>query len=93
MTANSIDPIPGVLRDRCRVMHFPEPGPEMLSFLVPRILERVYSEVGHHPRWPSELEEFEIEALQRAWPGGSIRVLERLVQQVIDARDQTIQRH
>lgn len=29
MTANAIEPIPAVLRDRCRVLRFPEPGPNI----------------------------------------------------------------
>lgn len=35
MTANAIEPISAVLRDRCRVLRFPEPGPEHLPILAP----------------------------------------------------------
>lgn len=87
MTANALDPVPGVLLDRCRVLRFPEPGPEQVSVLAPRILERLYVDAGHDPRWATPLEPFELEALSAAWPGGSIRRLERLVEVLIDGRE------
>jgi hypothetical protein len=87
MTANEVDSIPAVLRDRCRILRFPEPGPKHLPFLASRILERVYLEQGHDPRWATPLEGFEIEALARVWTGGSIRKLERLVETLVETRE------
>jgi hypothetical protein len=87
MTANEVESVPAVLRDRCRILRFPAPGPEYLSFLASRILERLYREQGHDPRWATPLEGFEIEALARAWTGGSIRKLERLVETLVETRE------
>lgn len=56
MTANAVEPIPAVLRDRCRVLRFPEPGREHLSVLASRIMERLYVERGYDPRWATPLE-------------------------------------
>jgi hypothetical protein len=87
MTANEVESVPAVLRDRCRIIRFPEPGPEHLTFLASRILERFYLEQGHDPRWATPLEGYEIEALSRAWTGGSIRKLERLVELLVETRE------
>lgn len=88
MTANSVDPIPAFLRDRCRIIPFPEPGPEQLAVLAPRILARLYVAAGHDPRWATPLQEYELDALSSVWRGGSIRKLERLVEVLIQAREQ-----
>jgi hypothetical protein len=87
MTANEVESVPAVLRDRCRILRFPEPGPEHLPLLASRILERLYLEQGHDPRWATPLEGYEIEALARAWTGGSIRKVERLVERLVESRE------
>lgn len=87
MTANEVESVPAVLRDRCRVLRFPEPGPEHLSVLASRILEKLYLEQGHDPRWATPLEGDEIEALVRAWKGGSIRKVVRLVEMLVETRE------
>jgi len=87
MTANEVGSVPAVMRDRCRILRFPEPGPDQLPFLAPRILERLYTEAGHDPRWGTPLEGFELAALASNWPGGSIRKLERLVEKLVEARE------
>ena len=56
-----------------------EPGPEHLAMLAPRILERVYADAGHDPRWATPLDTTELAALAANWQGGSIRQLERLM--------------
>lgn len=86
MTANTVATIPPVLRDRCRILAFPEPGPEHLAVLAPRILERVYADSGHDPRWATPLDAIELAVLAANWPGGSIRQLERLIETVVEAR-------
>ncbi|WP_024585647.1 AAA family ATPase [Aliihoeflea sp. 2WW] len=89
MTANSVGPIPSVLRDRCRFIRFPDPGPDDLDMLAHRILQRLYEDTGHDRRWATPLDGVERAALGEAWPGGSIRRLERLVEGLIAARDQS----
>lgn len=87
MTANEIAPLPAPLRDRCRVLSFPEPGAEQLLLLARRLLERHYVAMGHDPRWATPLDPSEIMALGSAWSGGSIRVLERLVEGLAATRE------
>lgn len=70
MTANEIAPLPAPLRDRCRVLRFPEPGPAHLPHLARRLLERHYLATGHDPRWATPLDSSEIMALGSAWTGG-----------------------
>ncbi|MFC3321345.1 AAA family ATPase [Mesorhizobium cantuariense] len=87
MTANEVGSVPAVMRDRCRILRFPEPGRDQLPLLASRILERLYFEAGHDPRWVTPLEGFELAALANNWPGGSIRKLERLVEKLVEARE------
>ncbi|MBY5505319.1 AAA family ATPase [Rhizobium leguminosarum] len=87
MTANSLEPIPAPLRDRCRILRFPDPEADQLPLFATRILERLYIEAGHDPRWATPLEGFELDALASAWTGGSLRRLERLVEVLREARE------
>ncbi|MDX0890472.1 AAA family ATPase [Sinorhizobium medicae] len=87
MTANSLEPIPAALRDRCRILRFPDPEADQLPLFATRILERLYIEAGYDPRWSTPLEGFELDALARVWRGGSLRRLERLVDGLRQARE------
>ncbi|HET7035698.1 MAG TPA: hypothetical protein VFI42_08480, partial [Thermomicrobiaceae bacterium] len=87
MTANDIGPIPSVLRDRCRILRFPVPRLEHLPILALRIMERVYAELGHDPRWATPLEGYEMDAIASSWGGGSIRRLERIIELSIGAQN------
>src|SRR5690606_13655569 len=87
MTANEVGPIPSVLRDRCRVLRFPEPGPEHLQLLSVRIMERLYADRGHDTRWATPLEGFELAAVASGWSGGSIRRLERIIERLVEVRE------
>ncbi|MGO8042119.1 AAA family ATPase [Rhizobium johnstonii] len=87
MTANSVESIPAALRDRCRILRFPDPAADHLPLLATRILERLHIEAGHDPRWATPLEGFELDALASAWTGGSLRRLERLVEVLRKARE------
>jgi hypothetical protein len=89
MTANSIEPIPVALRDRCRILSFPDPRADQLPLFAARILERLYVETGHDLRWATPLEGFELDALASVWRGGSIRRLVRLVEGLRAARERT----
>lgn len=87
MTANAAEPIPAVLRDRCRVIRFPEPRVGDIDVLASRILEHLYVETGHDRRWATPLEGYELTSLRQAWEGGSIRLLQRLVEVLFEARE------
>ncbi|MBK1625429.1 AAA family ATPase [Afifella marina] len=86
-TANGLQSLPGPLRDRFRVFHFPEPGPEHLVPLAGRLMQEIVQERGLDPRWAIPLDGEELEALRGAWPGGSVRLLRRLVERLLLARD------
>lgn len=87
MTANAVEPVPAVLRDRCRVIRFPEPRVDDVDVLAQRILEHLYVESGYDRRWATPLEGYEIASLTQAWQGGSIRRLQRLVEVLVEARE------
>ncbi|HWA80136.1 MAG TPA: AAA family ATPase, partial [Acetobacteraceae bacterium] len=77
-TVNTIESIPPPLRDRCRILRFPDPGPEHLPVLAASLLEALVAERGLDRRWALPLDALELEALAAAWPGGSVRLLSRL---------------
>ncbi|GEO13654.1 AAA family ATPase [Microvirga aerophila] len=87
MTANSLEGLSAPLRDRCRVIPFPEPGPEHLPILCRQIITDILAEQGLDRRWGSSLDGIEIEAVMKAWPGGSLRKLRRLIEVVLASRD------
>ncbi len=92
MTANTVEPVPKSLRDRCRCIRFPEPGPEHLPVLAQHLLAETYREKGFDPQWALPLDGVEIEALSAAWPGGSIRALQRIVERLIHVREVSMTR-
>lgn len=89
MTANSIESIPAAMRDRCRILRFPCPRADHLPLLASRNLAQRYVQAGYDPRWATPLEGFELDALAKVWTGGSIRRLERVVEGLRKAREQT----
>ncbi|MBP0437979.1 AAA family ATPase [Tianweitania sediminis] len=93
MTANAPDPIPHPLRDRLRFLRFPDPRAGDLGVLAARLLQAGYAERNLDPRWAMPLDGMELEALSSAWQGGSMRVLQRLVECIIKTRDAGGQSH
>lgn len=93
MTANDVALVPAVLRDRCRIVRFPEAALEHLPVLAGRILEQLYSELGHDSRWAVPLGTDELEAVASTWGGGSIRSLRRIVEKIVGVRDLPEQIH
>jgi hypothetical protein len=91
-TANTLEGIQVPLRDRCRILRFPDPGPEHLPIIAAHLLKAQLVERGLDARWSTPLTAFELEALTAAWPGGSIRALGRLVEGVVKAREASISR-
>ncbi len=86
-TANDLDQVPAPLRDRMRVLVMPEPTWQHLPVLVRAIVEDLAKERGLDPRWFEPLAEDEMHVVRRAWPGGSVRQLQRIVQVMVDGRD------
>ncbi|KLK89738.1 hypothetical protein AA309_29880 [Microvirga vignae] len=86
MTANSLDGLSAPLRDRCKVISFPEPKGEHLPVLAHQIILDILAEQGLDRRWGSPLDEIELEAVTKAWPGGSLRRLRRMVEVTLGSR-------
>jgi len=92
-TANSLEGITLPMRDRCRILRFPDPAPEHLPGMAAHLLKALVAERGLDRRWALPLDAFELEALTNAWPGGSIRALARLVEGVLKSRESDTIRH
>ncbi len=86
-TANDVSELPAPLRDRFRILRFPQPGPEHLQALASSLLAMAIRDQGHDPRWATPLTAEELECLGRAWTGGSLRRLKRLIEGVLAVRD------
>lgn len=85
-TANSLDGLPTSLLDRMKIVRVPEPGPEHLGVLAPRLARAVCRETGQDERF-GDLDGDELSALADAWRGGSIRRLRRLVEVCLRSRE------
>lgn len=92
LTANDLEGVPKPLLDRCRVVRFPRPNRSHLAALSGSILSRIYSERGFDHRWAIPLDEIERQAILSVWDGGSLRQLNRLMECVIEAREQMLSR-
>lgn len=85
-TANTLDGVPGPLRDRCRILVFPQPGAEHLEALAPVLMRKAAERMGLDPRWVAPLDGQEMELLRAFWRGGSVRRLARFIDAILDAR-------
>ncbi len=87
LTANDLSPLGRPLLDRLTIIRIPSPGPAHLDALVSTIARDLYQARGLDERWYGPLTGAETDLLRAHWTGGSIRVLRRLVQAVLAARD------
>lgn len=85
-TANHVSALPASLRDRMTLMEVPEPGPEHLSVLAPRIARELCRQRGLDEGWAA-FDSVEWTALE-AWKGGSIRTLQTCIETVFRVRDE-----
>ena len=86
-TANSLDPLPGPIRDRMRVVTFPKPGAGDLDALLPAVIADLARDRGLDQSWMLSLDGAEHGAVARYWRGGSVRRLRRVVDAVLRDRD------
>jgi hypothetical protein len=86
-TANDVSALPAPLRDRMVVARVEEPTADHLGALAPQIAREVCRRQGLDERFGA-LDAVEMASLAEAWPGGSIRRLVRLVEVVLQARDE-----
>lgn len=87
--ANSIGPLPAPLRDRLRIIPFPKPTLKDLDALLPGLIHALATDT----RWIAPLDPIERAAIARAWSGGSVRKLQRILEATLQTRDRTAPRH
>ncbi|WP_083742025.1 AAA family ATPase [Bradyrhizobium mercantei] len=92
-TANALDPLPSPLRDRFRVVRFPKPTREHLDALLPAVMADLVRERGLDKNWVTPLNAIERAAVTQHWPGGSVRLLRRVVEALLVHRDNQASRH
>ncbi len=92
-TANVLDPLPSPLRDRFRIVKFPQPTVHDLDALLPALLRSLAAERNLDDRWLLPFSDDERAIINRAWPGGSVRRLRHVLEVVLRARDSLAQRH
>ncbi len=80
MAANSLDGLSAALKDRCRIIEFPEPRSDDLLVLAQQIIVDILAEQGLDPRRACPLEPIEIETVTKVWRGGSLRILRRMIE-------------
>jgi ATPase family protein associated with various cellular activities (AAA) len=86
-TANNLDPLPGPIRDRMRVVTFPKPRPDDLDLLLPAVIADLIRERGLDQSWVPPLDGEERALVARYWRGGSVRRLRRIVETLLRERD------
>ncbi|MEF2553064.1 AAA family ATPase [Aurantimonas sp. A2-1-M11] len=85
-TANTLS-IPAPLRDRFDVVRMPDPGPEHIGPLARRIVDDIRRKRGLVPGMIPPIAPDEEDLLKKAWRGGSLRQLSRIVEALVDNRD------
>jgi hypothetical protein len=85
--ANSLEGLPPALRDRFRILRMPEPTWQHIGALSRTIIADLAKARNLDPRWYPGLADDELELIKRAWPGGSLRQLTRIVRTVVDIRE------
>jgi hypothetical protein len=86
-TANAMDGMDAALRDRFRIVRFPDARAEHVAALARSMALRQSAGAGLDARWFRELDADELGALADHWQGGSLRKLDRLVEAVLGARE------
>jgi ATP-dependent Lon protease len=86
-TANTLNPLPSPLRDRMRVIQFPEPDAQDLDGILPAVIAGLAQERGLDESWVPPLDGVEHAAVARHWRGGSVRRLRRAVEAILRERD------
>jgi ATP-dependent Lon protease len=86
-TANSLDPLPSPIRDRFRVVTFPNPLADDLDALLPAVIANLARERGLDERWVPSLDGLERAAVAQHWRGGTVRRLRRIVEAILRQRD------
>ncbi len=86
-TANNILDLHPALLDRFRILHIEDPRADQLHAVLPGVVRAVAERRGLSPEWIAPFDAMDMEFLAELWRGGSIRRLTRIVEAMIDARD------
>ncbi len=86
-TCNSIEPLPSPIRDRFRLVHFPNASARDLDALLPAIIADLARERGLDRMWVPPLNGWEREAVRFCWRGGSFRRLRNIIDIILQERD------
>ena len=92
-TANSVDPLPYPIRDRMRVLSFPQPTAGDCGALLPAVIADLASERGLNADWIAPLDGIEHATVTEHWHGGSVRHLRRIVEAILRERDLRVTRN
>ncbi|MGU3362999.1 AAA family ATPase [Methylobacterium sp. M6A4_1b] len=92
-TANAVDPLPGPLLDRLRVIEMQAPAVNHLEALLPPVLPGIAASRGLNALFLPPLDGEETAAIRQVWPGGSIRRLVRLVETILAVRETASPQH
>lgn len=94
-TANSKSRLPGPLLDRFRIVHLPRPGMADAPAVVRSILADLRRDRREDEVWLPDLAPDELDLVLKQWRGGggSVRLLRRLVETVVDGREAMQPRH
>ncbi|GJD43191.1 Lon protease [Methylobacterium cerastii] len=86
-TANTVDGLDPALLSRFRVFEMPMPTARSLPVLARAIVAELRVERGLDAVWLPDLTPDEFEMIGSHWSGGSVRVLQQLVEVAVDGRD------
>ena len=91
-TANTLS-ISAPLKDRFDVVRMPDPGPEHIGSLAKRIVDDIRRKRGLVDGMIPPIAPDESDLLSKAWRGGSLRQLSRIVEAFVDNRDRLEIKH
>jgi hypothetical protein len=86
-TANDLSSLHPALLDRFRILKMEDPGPGDLLAILPRVVSDVAERRGLSAEWIAPFDAAEMDVIADLWRGGSIRRLGRIVEALMDARD------
>lgn len=69
------------------MIKFPKPSADDLDALLPAVIADLAKERGLNASWITPLDGAEHAAVERHWPGGSVRRLRRIVEAILRERD------
>ncbi|MGY4349012.1 hypothetical protein ACVWXM_005479 [Bradyrhizobium sp. GM7.3] len=86
-TANDAGALHPALLDRFRILEMPDPRPDDLLAVLPGVTSAVAGRRGLSSEWVAPFDAIELETIADLWRGGSIRRLARVVEAILDTRD------